>query len=600
MNNNQKRQNRLNKPVKTNSRKFDRVSSLQLLVIFIGLVLVIRLFYLQVIKHDHYAQLAIQEHQKKYTIPASRGSIYFRDGEEIVPAVLNTTVYTLYADPSEVKHIDDVASRLSAVLKLDAAKVRQLLKSKDTQYVVLAKRLSKTQVDELFKNKNKLRGINVTQVPQRVYPEGQLGAQLLGFVNDEGVGQYGIESSINKKLSGTPGQLKAITDVRGIPLSLDDATNIAVQPQNGQSYVLTVDRNIQAKAEQALADGLKKSKATKGSVVVVDPNTGAVKAMANFPSFDPAKYYDVDGDAYQKFQNRVVSDQYEAGSDIKVLTMATGLNEGVISPSSTFYNAGFVQVDDAKIKNVEQDVNGTRTMTDVLKFSLNTGVVHVLSQLGGGSINKQAREKLYNYFTDHYGFGSNTGIEQAGETPGSVYGPTTVQGNNVRYSNMSFGQGMGVTMIQTASAFSSVINGGNYFQPHLIEGVINGDNLVDVKPPKPIRSGVVSPQTSSSIIEMTRTALKESPAVAGYMRAGYNIGGKTGTSQTIDPATGKYSDSNTVGTYLGFGGDEKPRYVIMVRVDDSKLAGYSGSAAAAPIFGDISNWMIDYYNIKPL
>lgn len=600
MNNNHSRQSRVNKPIPVKTRTFDRVSSLQFLVIFIGLVLVVRLFYLQVIRHDHYAQLANLEHQKKYTIPASRGSIYFRDGEEIVPAVLNTTVYTLYADPSEVKHIDEAANRLSAILKLDGSKVRQLLKSKDTQYVVLAKRLSKAQVDELFKNKNKLQGINVTQVPQRVYPEGQLGAQVLGFVNDEGAGQYGIESAINKKLSGTPGQLKAITDVRGIPLSLDDATNVAVQPKNGQSYVLTVDRNIQAKAEQALTDGLKKSKATKGSVVVIDPNTGAVKAMANFPSFDPAKYYDVDGDAYQKFQNRVVSDQYEAGSDIKVLTMATGINEGVITPNSTFYNAGFVQVDDAKIKNVEQDVNGTRTMTDVLKFSLNTGVVHVLSQLGGGSINKQAREKLYSYFTDHYGFGSNTGIEQAGETPGSVYGPSTVQGNNVRYSNMSFGQGMGVTMIQTASAFSSIINGGNYFQPHLIEGVINGDDLVDTKPPKPIRSGVVSPQTSSSIIEMTRTALKESPAVAGYMRAGYNIGGKTGTSQTIDPATGKYSDINTVGTYLGFGGDEKPRYVIMVRVDDSKLAGYSGSAAAAPIFGDISNWMIDYYNIKPL
>ena len=600
MNQNQRRRYNEKKSQPKRLSAFDRVSSLQILVLFIGLVLVARLFYLQVVKHSHYVALANSEHQKKYTIPASRGSLYFRDADQIVPAVLNTTVYTLYADPSQVKYVDDAANKLSAILKLDGSQMKRLLKAKDTQYVVLAKRLSKQQVSELFKSKSKLQGINVTPVPQRVYPEGQLGSQALGFVNDEGIGQYGIESSLNNKLAGTSGQLKAITDVRGVPLSLDDATNVAVQPKDGENYVLTIDRNIQAKAEQALQDGLKKSKATRGSVVIMDPNTGAVKAMANFPSYDPAKYFDVDGDAYQKFQNRIVSDQYEAGSVIKVLTMAAGINEGAVSQNSTFYNSGSVQIDDAKIKNVDQDVNGTRTMTDVLKYSLNTGVVHVLSQLGGGSINKQAREKLYNYFTDHYGFGSNTGIEQAGEIPGSIFGPTSVQGNNVRYSNMSFGQGMGVTMIHTASAFSSVLNGGNYFQPHLVEGVMNSDDSVDSKPPKPTRTGVVSAQTSSQIIEMTRTALKESPAVAGYMRAGYNIGGKTGTSQIIDANTGKYTDENTVGTYLGFGGDVKPRYVIMVRVDDSKLAGYSGSAAAAPIFGDISNWMIDYYNIKPL
>lgn len=584
----------------TKRPKINRASSMQAIVIFMGLILVARLFYLQVLQHDHYTQLANAEHQKKFTIPASRGAVYFRDGDETVPAVLNATVYTLYADPTAVKHIEEATNRISAILKIDSNKVKKLLQTKDTEYVVVQKRLSKAQVEELFKNKEKLKGINVIPVPQRVYPEGQLGAQALGFVNDEGVGQYGIESALNSKLSGKPGILKATTDVSGVPLSLDDATNIAKKPQNGDNIVLTIDRNIQSKVEEALQNGLKRSSATKGSVIVMDPATGAVKAMANFPSFDPAKYYEVQDDAFQKFQNRVVSDQYEAGSVIKVLTMASGINEGVVNKDSTFKNTGSVQVDDAKIKNVEQSVNGTRTMTDVLKYSLNTGVVHVLSQLGGGSINKQAREKLYGYFTDRYGFGEATGIEQAGEGTGSIYGPTTEQGNNVRYSNMSFGQGMGVTMVQTAAAFSSVINGGNYYKPHLVEGVMDDTGAVLSSAPKPVRSGVVTPQTSAQIIEMTRTALKESTAVANYMRPGYNVGGKTGTSQIIDTNTGKYTDANTIGSYLGFGGDELPRYVIMVRVDDSKLAGYSGSAAAAPIFGEISNWLIDYYNIKPM
>lgn len=575
---------------------------MRLLVLLMGTVLIGRLFYLQIIRHNHYDDLAVAEHQKKFTIPATRGTLYFRDGDSTVPAVLNTSVYTLYADPKAVKDGKGVAKQLERELGLEQDEIKSLLKNKDSSYVVLAKRLSKEQVDTLFKNKEDLVGVNVTPVPQRVYPEGTLGAQVLGFVNDEGKGQYGVESALNDSLEGKPGQLKAITDVSGVPLSLDDATNIAQQPKNGDNLVLTIDRNIQAKAEEVLAEGLKQSRATKGSVVVMDPNTGAVKAMANLPSYDPAKYFEVGGDAYERFQNRVVSNQYEAGSVIKVLTMAAGLNEGVITKDSQFNNRGFVQVDDARIKNVEQDVNGTRTMTDILKYSLNTGVVYILQQLGGGNINGQARERLYNYFTSKYGFGDLTGIEQAGESMGSIYGPKTEQGNNVRYSNMAFGQGMAVTMIQTAAAFSSVVNGGSYYQPHVVEGKLTQSGEVNSKAPDPVRTGVVSEGTGAVVRDMTRTALSEASAVSRLVRPGYNVGGKTGTSQTIDTATGRYTEDKTIGSYLGYGGDEKPRYVIMVRVDDSNLGSgaFAGSAAAGPIFGNLSNWLLDYYNIKPL
>lgn len=588
-------------PEGTTNRSIRRALNLRLFILAIGIILIGRLFYLQVIRHGHYSQLATAEHQKKFTIPANRGTLYFRDGEEVVPAVLNSQVYTLYGDPKEVDDIETVATKLAGTLRLEKSQTKKLLSKKDTSYVVLAKRLSKEQVNTLFKEKKELKGINVTPVPQRVYPEGSLGAQVLGFVNDDGIGQYGVESGIDEKLKGKAGLLKATTDVHGVPLSLDDATNVAQAPKNGEDTVLTIDRNIQAKAEEALANGLKNSKATKGSIIVMDPNTGAIKAMANLPTYDPAKYFDVDGDAYQKFQNRVVSDQYEAGSVIKTLTMAAGINEGVVSQNSQFNNTGFVQVDDARIKNVVQDVNGTRTMTDVLKYSLNTGVVHVLSQLGGGTINLQARERLYGYFTDKYGFGELTGVEQAGESTGSIYGPKTVQGNNVRYSNMAFGQGMGVTMVQTAAAFSSVVNGGDYYKPHVIEGNLTQDGEVNTVQPKPLREGVVSESTSTAIRDMTRQALVEATAVARLVRPGYNVGGKTGTSQTIDPVTGKYTEDKTIGSYLGYGGDDKPKYVIMVRVDDSNIgaASFAGSAAAGPIFGEVSNWLVDYYNIKP-
>lgn len=571
---------------------------MRVIVCVMGIILVGRLFYLQVIRHNHYSQLAIAEHQKKFTIPATRGTLYFRDGDDIVPAVLNDTAYILYADPNFVHDTEVVSQKLAGLFGLNQAEVKEKLEREDTSYVVLAKRFQKVDAEKLQQEKEHLKGIYITPVAQRTYPEGVLGAQVLGFVNDEGQGQYGVESTLNQRLEGEPGQLKAITDVNGVPLSLDDATNIAKQPKNGENIALTIDRNIQAKAEEALANGLKASRATKGSVVVLDPHTGAVKAMANAPSFNPAKYYAVEGDAYEKFQNRVVSDAYEAGSVIKVLTMAVGLNEGVVQKDSQFQNLGYVQVDDARIRNVEQGVNGTRTMSDVITYSLNTGVIHVLSQLGGGSLNAEARERLYGYFTDRFGFGSVTGIEQAGESTGSIYGPRTVQGNNVRYSNMVFGQGMNVTMLQTAAAFASVVNGGSYYQPHVVEGTVDEQGSLVASAPTPARTGVVSEATSTTIMEMTREALRG----VRYVRPGYNVGGKTGTSQTIDPVTGKYRDDKTVGSFLGFGGDEKARYVIMVRVDDSNLGAgtYAGSAAAAPIFGEISNWLIDYYNIRPL
>lgn len=586
---------------KSSSTKIiDRGTGLRVVVVLIGLVLASRLFYLQIIKHDYYDKLAIAEQQKKFTIPADRGSLYFRDGSDVVPGVLNSNVYTLFADPTEVKNPDEVSKIISGSLGMDRGDVKRNLQRKKTSYVVIAKRLSKEAVDKLFRQKSKLVGVNIIAVPQRVYPEGELGAQALGFVNDEGDGQYGIEGALNKRLKGSEGVLKATTDVNGVPLSVDDRNSVAKPPKNGDDLVLTIDRNIQAKAEEALKIGLERSKATKGSIIVLDPNTGAIKAMANLPTYDPSKYYDVGDDAYEKFQNRIVSSPYEAGSVIKTLTMAAGINEGVVNKDSQFKNTGSVTVADATIKNVEQDVNGTRSMTDVLKYSLNTGVVYVLSQLGGGSINEQARTKLYDYFAGRYGFGQPTGIEQSGEVEGTIFRPNAEQGNNVRYSNMAFGQGMDVTMAQVSSAFSSVINGGNYYQPHLVEGMLKEDGSISSDKQKPVRTGVVNQATSDQLIEMTRTALNTSSAVSKLVKPGYNVGGKTGTSQTIDLKTGKYSDSNTIGSYLGFGGDSKPRYVIMVRVDDSKIGGYAGSAAAAPIFGDVSNWLIDYYNLKPL
>ena len=576
----------------------NRSQMLVWLMIAVGAIFVIRLFYLQVIRHDYYAAEALKEHTSKFTLPAQRGQIYAQVGSgQLAPLAMNESSYTVYADPRYVSDISKTADTLREIVGGNTVDgFEDALKNKDLQYTVLAKQISQKQADLL--EKKELPGVGMKEQDKRVYPEGQLAAQVLGYVNNDGQGQYGIEQFLNNDLAGKAGLLKAVTDVHGIPLSVGD-NNVQEPAKNGKNIVLTLDRNIQSFAEQALKEGLEKVKAKHGSVVVMDPKTGGVLAMANLPTFDPAKYYEVTD--YGAFTNSVVSSPYEAGSVIKTFTMAAGLNEGVVKPNTTFDNTGKVKVGDAEIRNVLQNVNGKRDMTEVFEYSLNTGVVFVLKQLGGGNLNVQARDKLFGYFTDNYLFGKKTGIEQSGELAGEIISPDQAEGNDVRYANMTFGQGMDTTMIQVAGAFSAMVNGGTYYKPHLVGGYLNDDGDISKATPQTLKNNVLSPQVSQQLNDMMRTARQRS--MKNVDRPGYFVAGKTGTAQIIDPKTGKYSDDNAVGSYLGFGGNSNsdPRYVIMVRVTDAKLSSsvYAGSEAAAPIFASISNWLIDYLKVRP-
>ncbi len=582
------------------TQQFSRMPRSRLLrIVVLGLfgIFTLRLFYIQVIQHGYYDEQAKASQVSKLTIAPERGKIYAHDGAGVVPLVLNETVYTVFADPSEVTD----ASKVTQVLKNVAggnivSDSLARLTDKSVRYIVLARQVSRTQA-ELIQKEN-VAGIGLQKGSRRVYPEQALAAQTLGYVNTEGTGQYGLEEALQARLVGTPGTLEAVTDVRRIPLTIgkDDAR---VEAKNGDNLVLSVDRNIQSKAEQVLRDGLANVRATKGSVLVMDPRSGHVLAMANFPTYDPSKYGDVQD--YSVFQNAVVSAPYEAGSVMKTLTVGAGLDSGAVNTNTVFNDSsGCATVDDRKICNVEEDPRqANATMLTTLRYSLNTGVVFTLRQMGGGEVNRQARDTLYSYFHSHYRFGQLTGIEQAGETPGTIIAPDQQEGNNVRYANMAFGQGMDVTMIQAASAFSAAINGGRYYQPSLIDGTLGSDGSVSSVQPKVLAENTLSPAHSAELRDLIWQARKQ-----GFFGPndpeGYKIGGKTGTSQVIDPKTGKYSNDNSIGSYLGFGGAETPEYVIMVRVDDSKAGGYAGTTAAGPIFNTLSNWLLKYLNIEPM
>ena len=578
-------------------KKDSRTVFLSVLLLGIMAIFVVRLFYLQVIKHDDYVAQAAAEQVKPLTIPAKRGLLYALDGTTPVPLVINQTVYTMFADPPTVT---DESKVLTTIREIAGGNLRsnleQLLGRKDSRYQILGTKLTRQQA-EMIKSKN-LAGIGFQEESQRVYPEGSLASQTLGFVNGEGKGQYGIEEALNERLTGRDGLLKSVTDVRDVPLTLGDK-NVNIPAKDGESVVLSIDRNIQARVEKALADGVKKSGADHASAIVMDPQTGEVMAIANVPTYNPSDISKVTD--FSALNNSAISAPYEPGSDIKTFTVATGVDKGVIAPDSTYNNTGQIKVDDITINNATKTaaVTGNITMQTALNWSLNTGMVTIAERLGDGNyITRGARDAMYDYFHNRFRLGQKTGIELAGEQAGTVIPPTDVQGNAVRYSNMSFGQGMDATMLQVVSGFSSVINGGVYHVPTVISGTMSDDGATFT--PAAARQSyqdVIKSSTSATLREMVHEAhyATYNPHDGSDK---YFIGGKTGTSQTV--VNGKYVNDQTIGTYLGFGGEsaDNPRYVIMVEIS-AKDKSMGGGSDAKPIFNTISNWLIDYLKLQP-
>ncbi len=549
-------------------------------------IFIIRLFYLQVIRHDYYRKAAMATQLKEYQIPAERGAILAHNGSGKVPLVLNEVKYTLFADPVYLKDPDQHALEVAAIIGGDANKIAEQFKTPDTRYVVVAKRLSKEQHEAI--NKLDIAGVGTREENYRTYPQGALAAQLLGFVNDDGEGQYGIEQALDEKLRGVPGELRAITDARGIPL-VTNPDNIVTEPQKGEALTLTVDIGMQRQVEELLKAGLDRSKSQSGSIVVMDPNTGAIKAMANYPSYDPAKIQEVTD--ISALSNSAVSSPLEPGSIMKSLTTAAALDQGVVNPNSAFYNAGFVMVGDRKITDVHAS-QGTQTVESTLVESLNTGAVWLLKQIGRGDINERGRMTWNEYMTRHYMLGQPTGVEQAGEAEGYIPAPEeNNQGIDVTYANTSFGQAMTATPLQMGAAFCSIINGGIYYQPRLVD--YYGNKAVD---PIVKKSDVVSKQTSEQMVELLQRVLDGN--IPSAERSGYIVGGKTGTAEFARPEGGYYTD-RFHGTYTGFVGGNRPEYVIVVRVNDPKIPGNAGYTAAAPLFRDVSNMLIDNFGVTP-
>jgi cell division protein FtsI/penicillin-binding protein 2 len=561
----------------------------------VAAVFVFRAFYLQVIRQSYYHKLALASQLKQYKIPAERGTIMAHDGDQLVPLVLNQKLYTLFADPKYIKDPEKTADQIARVIGGKAVDYEKLMKV-DSRYSVLAKKLNKEQKEAI--TKLEIKGIGTRDITARTYPESSLAAQLLGFVNDEGDGKYGLEQALNPKLKGQPGELKAITDARGIPLAANK-DNIVKAPVPGKQVVLTVDIAMQKQLEDTLKKGLERAKSKSGDAVIIDPSTGAILAMASYPTYNPSEFYKVeDGNV---FTSGAVSSPLEIGSTMKPLTAAAALDQNVVKRDTTYYDPSHYAIDGYTITNIEEDGGaGTRSVSDILQLSLNTGATWLLMQMGGGQVNAKARNAWHDYMVNHYQFGKDTGVEQGYESHGTIPDPNDGYGLNLQYANTAFGQGMTATPLQLGAALASVVNGGTYYKPHLVDGYMDDQGKFAQQKPTVVKSNVVKPDVGQTLKELMQYTFDKNHVTYGMpnVPAGYNLGGKTGTAQIAKPGGGYYDDRFN-GTFMGFVGGDKPQYVIVVRVNEPKIGGYAGSKAAAPLFSDIATFLIGNFNVTP-
>lgn len=568
------------------------------LLIVVLVIFGARLFYVQVIRYGHYKTAALSDQLKQYQIPANRGIIEAHDGNSTVPIVLNQELYTLYADPVYVKQRDQAAAKIAGVIGGSASQYSQLMATKGTRYAVLAKRLNPTQSKRLLALK--LPGIGTQGQDYRVYPQGQLASQLLGFVDDNGKGQYGVEQAMNDQLKGTPGEVKAVTDVNGVPLAASK-DNVETAPKDGDNVVLTIDMAMQTQMESILKQEAENTHSQDLSAVIMDVNTGKVKAMANYPTYNPANYQSVSNPSV--FQNGAVTDAIEPGSTMKVLTTAAAIDQGVITPNTTFYDPAHWIVDGFDITDIEEDGGArTQSIASLLNLSLNTGATWELMQMGGGQINRKARDIWYDYMTNHYQLGKATGIQQGYEANGYIPPPeNNGSGINLTYANSAFGQGVLITPLQMAAADSSVLNGGTYYQPQLVDQIVSSDGKTTDMKPKVVKKDVVSPKVTQGMIPLMEYVVQQHK-LAGFdylnFPSNYIVGGKTGTAQVANPSGGYYKDIYN-GTYVGFVGGDKPQYVIVVYNIRPNVAGYAGTYAGQPVFSDLAHMLIDNSFVDP-
>ena len=549
---------------------------------FIGLMLIGRLFYIQIIDHDRYVQRLYAQANGVETLYSPRGTIYDRNGKKLA---FSAMVKSFYCDPQMIKGDRQViAKALAPLLKENAEKIEKKLNA-DSSFVWLARLMDpedSDKVEALLKENKWQVGFGFVHESRRYYPNGPLLANVLGFVGIDDIGLSGMEKSMEPYIGGEKSQYKVITDAKGNPI-LRSSVN-QKEPEEKRSVYLTIDENIQFYAERALDRAMASTKAQGGIIIVMDPKNGDILALCNRPTYDPNKFNEFPDDS---FKNRSVVDVYEPGSTFKPIIAAAALASGSYTTDIVWTDPGAVWASGHAIRNWDDSSYGNVRMVDIIKYSLNTGCAHIGLLMGAENLTKYARA---------FGFGKETGIELPGEASGILFQEKDMK--DIDIATMSIGQGIAVTPLQMVQAYSALANGGQMVKPHILAAIRNPDG----SDYKTYHSETAGEPVDKEVADQVKDMMEKEISEGGGNKAkvpGYHMGGKTGTAQKINTISGGYLKNEHIASFCGFGPTEDPRAVCLVVLDNPRGV-YYGGQVAAPVFKEVMEHIMRYLKIPAL
>jgi stage V sporulation protein D (sporulation-specific penicillin-binding protein) len=580
-----------------------RIMLLMIVVLFAWGALVARLYVVQVRDHEWYRSLALGQRELFSRLYPERGEILVRDQRHPdgwFPIATNEETFTIYAVPQDIEDPKGVARALIAALPEEDASaseddgteedaedqptreermIAQLSKT-DDPYEPIALQVSSSVREQVMALG--LDGVAAASSITRYYPDGAKMAHLTGFVGsdkDGKSGRYGIEGKYDENLAGSQGLLTGERDPVGrlIAFGKRDIT----RAEDGASIYLTIEREVQLEVCRLLSDAVAEHGATGGSVVILHPRTGAVRAMCSVPSYDPNSYESAESVAL--FSNPIISDAYEPGSVFKPLTMSAAIAGGAVTPQTSYEDTGSLTIGGFTITNTNYETHGKSTMIEVLQKSINTGSVFAAQALG--------RNK-FRATIERYGFGARTGIQLASESPGDV--ANLAKREPVYLATASFGQGITSTLLQLTAAFAAIANGGTLMQPYVVDSVAEVNGGRRQIEPRAVHE-VIDMRTATLLQGMLVSVVREGhPKRAGV--PGYYIGGKTGTAQIPLTDRAGYS-KDTIHSFIGFGPVESPTFAMGVRINRPQRR--FADATAAPLFGTIAKFLVQFDRIPP-
>lgn len=569
-------------------RQFNDMSGMIMFFAIFTLIIIGKLFYLQIIQHNYYSAMALGYHEIYQKLHPERGAIYFSDvrTNELHPAAMNRIYYKVFVVPKDIKYdeIEDTAQKLEKILELpeeDGVKLRSKLGKRDDPYEPIARKITEEKIKEL--DDLNLEGVHNIPETYRYYPEGNISANILGFcAKDEKenlIGKYGIEGYWNENLSGKSGFLAGEMTARGSWIARAGLTT--VEADNGSDLVLTIDRSLQYNACSRLQKGLEEFDAKSASLVMMDPMSGAILAMCSLPSYDSNNYSDIDD--FSVYNNNTIFTPYEPGSVFKPLVMSIAIDLGLVNPNTTFDDPCKRELDNHIIHNALRKCYGDNvSMLQVLENSINTGMIWVSELI------RPDRLKKYLY---SYGFGQKSGVQMDTELAGNV---TSLDKKSLIFSaQTSFGQGLTVTPLQLALAYSALANNGRLPKPYIVKEKLLPNGKVEKIEPS-VATQVISPRTAKLVTGMLTSVVEQT-----YKRTvkmdDYYIAGKTGTAQIS--GIGGYKEDETNHTFGGFAPVKDPKFVIIVRFEAPANEKWAESTAAV-VFKDITDFTLNYLGIE--